>query len=148
VSGLQQRVRIASGSWGLHLSDRLDVQIEPDSKGLAIYYDALQMGARKLATLVIDSEHCLTSQHTKGEANIVVDLLSFLSWSGSVQGAPLPLAADDPSDDELTLRSHSHLPQLIHRYFKISPLLSDVYLGYFWHCKQSNHPGFETGSGV
>jgi hypothetical protein len=52
-----------------------------------LYYDALQMGARKLATLVIDSEHCLVSQHTKGEANLVADLLY---WSGSVWGAGCP----------------------------------------------------------
>jgi hypothetical protein len=94
-------------------------RVAPDS----LCYDGLQMGARKMATLVTESEHCLASQHTKGEANIVADLLS---WSGTVRGAPHPLALDDPSDDELTLRFHSHLPQLIPRSFKMSPLPSEV----------------------
>jgi hypothetical protein len=89
----------------------------------SLYYAALQMGARKLATLVIDSKHCLASQHTKGQANLVADLLS---WSGDVRGAPHPLASDDPSDAELTLRFHSHLPQLIPATFEISPLPNDI----------------------
>jgi hypothetical protein len=79
--------------------------ISPDS----LYYDSLQLGARKLALLVTGSEHCLASQHIKGETNLVADLLS---WSGDIRGAPHPLAMDNPSDDELTLRFHSHLPQL------------------------------------
>jgi hypothetical protein len=89
----------------------------------SLYYAALQMGARKLATLIIDSEHCLASQHTKGQANMVADLLS---WSGDVRGAPHPLALDDPSDAELTLRFHSHLSQLIPATFEISPLPSEI----------------------
>jgi hypothetical protein len=88
-----------------------------------VYYDAVQLVARQLAVLVIESEHCLASQHTKGEANVVADLLS---WSNDARGTQHPLAADDPSDAELTLRFHSHLPQLVPRAFKISPLPSEV----------------------
>jgi hypothetical protein len=89
----------------------------------SLYYDALQLGARKLATLITDSEHCLASQHIKGDANLVADLLS---WSGDVRGSPHPLAMDEPSDEELTRRFHSHLPQLIPEYFHISPLPSKI----------------------
>jgi hypothetical protein len=94
-------------------------RISPDS----LYYDALQLGARKLATLITNSEHCLASQHIKGDANLVADLLS---WSGDVRGTPHPLAMDHPSDDELTLRFHSHLPQLIPESFQISPLPNEI----------------------
>jgi hypothetical protein len=73
----------------------------------SLCYDALQPGARKLATLVTDSEHCLASQHIRGEANLVADLLS---WSSDVRGSPHPLAMDQPSDEELTSCFHSHLP--------------------------------------
>jgi hypothetical protein len=41
----------------------------------SVYYDAVQLAARHVATLVIDSEHCLATQHTKGKENIVADLL-------------------------------------------------------------------------
>jgi hypothetical protein len=89
----------------------------------SFYYDAVQLGARKLATLIIDSDHCLASQHIKGQANLVADLLS---WSGDVRGSLHPLAPDDPSDAELTIRFHSLLPQLIPRSFAISPLPNEV----------------------
>jgi hypothetical protein len=89
----------------------------------SLYYDALQLGARKLATLITDSEHCLASQHIKGDANLVADLLS---WSGDVRGSQHPLAMNQPSDEELTRRFHSHLPQLIPGYFQISPLPSEI----------------------
>jgi hypothetical protein len=42
----------------------------------SLYYTAVHMGARKLAMSVIKSEHCLASQHIKGEANVVTNLLS------------------------------------------------------------------------
>jgi hypothetical protein len=80
------------------------------------------MGARKLATLVIDSEHYLTLHHTKGKMNLVADLLS---WSAPSAESHTHWY-NDPSDDELTHRFHSHLPQLIPRAFKISPLPSNV----------------------
>jgi hypothetical protein len=89
----------------------------------SLYYDAVQLGARKVAELVTESEHCLASQHIKGEMNVVPDLLS---WSNNVRGTQHPLAFDDPSDDELTRRFHSHLPQLIPETFMISPLPSEV----------------------
>jgi hypothetical protein len=89
----------------------------------SLHYDALQLGARKLVTLITDSEHCLASQHIKGDANLVAGLLS---WSGNVRGSPHPLAMDQPSDEELTRRFHSHLPQLIPEYFQISLLPSEI----------------------
>ncbi len=89
----------------------------------SLYFDALQLAARKLAMLVMDSEHCLASQHTKGETNWVADLLSY---SGVVREKPHPLAFDDPSDEELTRRFHSYLPQLIPTTFEISPLPNEI----------------------
>jgi hypothetical protein len=94
-------------------------QIAPDS----LCYDALQLGARKLATLITNSEHYLVSQHIEGDTNLVADLLS---WSGDVRGTHHPLVMDQPSDEELTLHFHSHLPQLIPESFQISPLPSEI----------------------
>jgi hypothetical protein len=94
-------------------------RISPDS----LCYDALQLSARKSATLITSSEHCLASQHIKGETNLVADLLS---WSGDARGTPDPLTMDQPSDEELTLCFHSHLPQLIPESFQIFPLPSKI----------------------
>jgi hypothetical protein len=47
--------------------------INPNSLTL----DAIQLLARKVATLVMDSPPCLASQHIKGEHNVVSDLLFF-----------------------------------------------------------------------
>jgi hypothetical protein len=90
-------------------------KIPPDS----FYYSAVQLIARKLAELLTDSSHILSSQHLKGQKNVVADLLSY---TGSSREEPHPLAPDNPSDGELTLRFHSSLPQLIPKDFLISPL--------------------------
>ena len=81
------------------------------------------MIARQLARLIINSTHCLASQHIRGEQNTVSDLLSF---AGNVRGTPHPLAPDFPSDRVLTQRFHSHIPQLIPEGFDISPLPSEI----------------------
>jgi hypothetical protein len=86
-------------------------------------YDAIQMVARKLGSLVTESEHCLASQHIKGTDNVVSDLLSY---SGSTRGKPHPLAADHPSDAELTQRFHTFLPSQIPPNFSISPLPNEI----------------------
>jgi hypothetical protein len=91
--------------------------------GTSIYYAAVQIAARHLATLLINSSHCLASQHLKGELNIVADLLSY---EGTDRHEHHPLAPDNPSDDELTHRFHTFLPQLIPHNFKISPLPNDI----------------------
>jgi hypothetical protein len=77
------------------------------------------MVARQLATVVIATDHCLASQHLKGELNTIADLLSY---SGTSRGKPHPLAFDGPSDSELTLRFHQFLPAQIPANFKISTL--------------------------
>jgi hypothetical protein len=87
------------------------------------YYKAVQMIARQLARLIIDSTHCLASQHIPGDHNTVSDLLSF---AGVARGYPHPLAPDCPTDAELTQRFHSHVPQLIPKDFEISPLPSAI----------------------
>jgi hypothetical protein len=89
----------------------------------SLYYRPVQMIARKLASLITNSTHCLASQHIQGDQNTVSDLLSFAS---DARGYPHPLAPDSPPDDILTQRFHSHIPQLIPKGFKISPLPSEI----------------------
>jgi hypothetical protein len=89
----------------------------------SFYYEAVQFVARKLAELLTDSTHILSSQHLKGEKNVVADLLSYI---GTSREAPHPIAPDNPSDPELTQRFHSLLPQLIPANFKISPLPDEL----------------------
>jgi hypothetical protein len=89
----------------------------------SLSYAAIQQVAQHLATLILDSDHCLTSQHLKGEKNIVADLLSY---TGSTRGHAHPLAAHEPSDEVLTLRFHIFLPSQIPCSFEISAFLSEV----------------------
>jgi hypothetical protein len=89
----------------------------------SLYYKPVQLIARQLARLIIDSSHCLASQHIKGDQNTVSDLLSF---AGTARGYPHPLAHDFPSDSLLTQRFHAHIPQLIPKDFDISPLPSEI----------------------
>ena len=99
----------------LHRSSR----IPSDS----IYYDPVQMVARKVATLIINSEHSLASQHLKGADNVVSDLLSY---EADLRGSPHPLASPDLSDQDLTNLFHLHLPQFIPPNFRISPLPPEI----------------------
>jgi hypothetical protein len=57
-----------------------------DQKSLS--YAAIQQVARHLATLILNSDNCLASQHIKGKKNIVADLLSY---TGSTRGHAHPL---------------------------------------------------------
>jgi hypothetical protein len=88
-------------------------------KPTSMSYTAIQTVARHLATVFLDSCHCLTSQHLKGDHNIVADLLSF---AGHDLDKPHPLAADNPSDHVLTQRFHLFLPSQIPENFAISQL--------------------------
>ena len=82
------------------------------------------MVARHLATLLIDHDCCLASQHLRGSLNVVADLLSF---SGeSERGKPHPIAHDDPPDDILTDRFLSVLTEQVPANFAISPLPKEV----------------------
>jgi hypothetical protein len=94
-------------------------RIKPHS----VYYTAVQLIARKLAMLILESSHCLASQHLKGSKNTVSD---YLSYTGDSREEPHPLAPDNPSDAELTRRFHRYLPQLIPQRFDISPLPSEI----------------------
>ncbi len=89
----------------------------------SLSFTAVQKVARHLAMLVLNSDHCLASQHLKGEKNIVADLLSY---TGSSRGHDHPLAADEPSDEVLTHRFHIFLPSQILRSFEISALPCEV----------------------
>jgi hypothetical protein len=79
--------------------------------------------ARQLASLLLLHDHCLASQHIKGDANVVADLLSF---AGPDRGKAHPLAYDSPTDELLTQRFHQHLPEQIPANFAISPLPKKV----------------------
>jgi hypothetical protein len=77
------------------------------------------MVACQLTSLLLRHDHCLASQHIKGDANVVADLLSF---AGSGRDKVHPLAYDNPTDLILTQRFHNHLPDQIPAAFKVSPL--------------------------
>ena len=79
------------------------------------------MVARQLATLVLENDHCLASQHLKGELNVIAD---FLSFDGSSRNKAHPLAFDCPPDTILTQRFHRYLPAQIPANF--SPLPSKI----------------------
>jgi hypothetical protein len=93
--------------------------VDPSS----LTFDAIQIVARKVATIIMDSPHCLASQHIRGKHNVVSDLLSF---EKSDRGYLHPLAYDSPADDVLTQRFHSFLSPQIPRDFAISPLPSEI----------------------
>ena len=76
--------------------------------------------ARTLATLLLDHDCCIASQHINGELNVVADLLSF-AGSGE-RGKHHPLAYDNPPDDILTQRFLRYLAPQVPENFKISPL--------------------------
>ena len=89
----------------------------------SIYYETIQLIARKVASLLLTSECCLAAQHLQGVRNQVADLLSYY---GNVRGNPHPLAYDDPDNQTLTMRFHQFYHQLIPRNFDIFQLPSDV----------------------
>jgi hypothetical protein len=63
--------------------------------------------ARHLASVLMDRNACLASQHIKDDENVIADLLSFTSQERA-GGKNHPIAYDDPPDDELTNRFHLH----------------------------------------
>jgi len=87
------------------------------------YHKPVNKIARKLALLLLDSQHLLFTQHLRGVYNTVADILSY---SGRARGKPNLLTADSPPDDVLTSRFHLLLPHLIPQTFQISPLPNDV----------------------
>jgi hypothetical protein len=88
------------------------------------YFEAMNAIAHKIASVLIDSSHCLASQHLKGDYNDVAALLSFGPERGGKKEHPL--AADDPLNDVLTQRFNTFLPQLTPQGFRISPLPSEI----------------------
>jgi hypothetical protein len=87
-------------------------------------YDAHLMVARHLASILIEHNCCLASQHIRGELNVVADLLSFAG--ASERGKEHPLAFDNPPNDVLTRRFHQHLTSQVPASFQISQLPSEV----------------------
>ena len=82
------------------------------------------MVARHLASIVLENDCCLASQHLRGEHNVVADLLSFSGESN--RGKRHPLAQDNPPNDVLTDRFLSTLTEQVPEDFKISQLPSKV----------------------
>jgi hypothetical protein len=82
------------------------------------------MIARKLASIVIDSDHCLASQHLTGDHNDVADLLSFDPTRGDEKTHPF--AAADPPNDILSHRFLTFLPQVTQSNFAISQLPIEI----------------------
>jgi hypothetical protein len=82
------------------------------------------MVARKLASMVISSDHCLPSQHLKRDHNDVADLLSFGPTRGDEKIHPF--AADDPPNDVLSHRFSTFLPQITPNNFAISQLPREI----------------------
>jgi hypothetical protein len=76
-----------------------------------------------IARDIMSHNACLATQHIKGTANAVADLLSY---DGTRDGKRHPLAYDNPSDAVLTQRFHSHLPSQIPESFTISPLPGEI----------------------
>jgi hypothetical protein len=92
----------------------------------SLSFNTIQLVARNVATLIMDSPHCLALQHIKGEHNVVSDLLSF---EKSDRGYLHPLAYDSLADSVLTQRFHLFLPTQILRNFTISPRPNKFYHG-------------------
>ena len=88
------------------------------------YYNAVQLMARQVASLVLQSGNALCAQHLPGSHNTVSDWLSYSTQLRN--GMPNPLAGDDPSDATLTHRFHSYIPQMIPSGFRISPLPDEI----------------------
>jgi hypothetical protein len=89
------------------------------------YFRPVQLIARKIAELLLDSPQSLCAQHIKGAHNHVPDWRSFTTQTRD--GKTNPVAFDDPSDHtRLTQRFHFYSPQLIPKNFGISPLPSEV----------------------
>jgi hypothetical protein len=86
----------------------------------SLSFKAVQVVAcNKVARLILGSEHCLASQHIKGELNVVSDLLSF---EGGPRGKAHPLAFDEPDGKLLTSSFHEHLSTQIPHDFRVSRL--------------------------
>ena len=87
-------------------------------------HDAHLFIARTLATVLINHDTCIASQHIKGELNVVAD---FLSFSGlSEREKPHPLVHDNPPNDILTLRFLDELTEQVPVDFAISQLPREV----------------------
>jgi len=88
-----------------------------------VTYDAIQLLARNLGSLLTASPPCLISQHIKCVTNVVLDILSY---TGSAHGKPHPMAVDNRSNQELTQHFHDSLSSQIPPNFDISPLPNNI----------------------
>ena len=86
-------------------------------------HDVHLMVARHIASLLMQHECCLATQHIKGEVNVVADLLSFV---GTDRGKHHPLAYDDPPNDVLTHRFRSQLRSQVPECFNIVQLPKEI----------------------
>jgi hypothetical protein len=80
---------------------------------------------RLLANHVMKTGACLASQHIRGKLNVVADLMSYTTEQRE-GGKQHPIAADNPSNEELNRRFHLYYPQQIPENFEISQLPPEI----------------------
>lgn len=99
-------------------------QIHPNNK----YYKDVNMSARKVAILVTESGHSLTTQHYPGQHNIIADYLSYEqnNCAGERNGELHPLSQESIPNTELTNRFHFFLPQLLPQNLQVLQLDSNI----------------------
>jgi hypothetical protein len=93
------------------------------------------LAAQQLATVLLQKNHCLASQHLKRGLNVAAHLLNFVC---SNQSKPYPLAHDHLSNSVLTHHVHKHLPTQKKENFVISWLPKRFCLELLWCCKHMN----------
>ena len=98
----------------LHNSSRLDTKRTSHTTHLLV--------ARHVASLVLEANCCLASQHIQDKLNTVADLLSFAGSRTRAGAKRHSIAFDDPPNDILTQRFHLHYSEQIPENFKISQL--------------------------
>ena len=94
--------------------------------------------ARKIASLIYQSDNFLATQHLEGKKNIIPDWLTFEGDDRIENGKPIynPVTFDRPWNLELTRRICSHFPQDVPQSFRISTLPKEI-LSFAQHVVQS-----------
>ena len=94
----------------------------------SVYKEAVVFIARKVATLVLNSNHFIASQHVCGKLNKIADWLSFQGEERVENGEVKqnPVAYDCAPNDVVTNRIVSHFSQLVPIGFEISQLPPEI----------------------
>lgn len=95
-------------------------RIGPDS----VYFQTVQLIARKIAEEAMKAEAQVNPQHLSGETNEIADMLSF---AGTARGKEAPLTIDEPPDEILTRRILENYPQVVPEAFSICDLSEEIF---------------------